>query len=99
MSGGNIKSSGHNTSESMGQLGNFPISAATKEFTDGEQIAVIYVSDGTATVPGRQHVQNTDGKDIYPDWSAIVLPVGTHIVNLKNVTIVASGLTIVYYGA
>ena len=99
MSETNIKSQDLNSSESMGQIGNYPVIATTKEFNQGEHISTITVLTGTATVTGNQHVNNPNQKDWYPAWSALELPVGTYIVNLKNVTIVATGNTIAYYGA
>jgi hypothetical protein len=94
-----IKDVNLNSSESMGQLGHKLVSSTTKIFNNGQHIAVITVTAGTATVTGKQHVNNPEGLDIYEDWSAVVLPVGTWIVNLKGVTIVTTGLTIAYYGA
>jgi len=93
-----IKDVNLNTSESMGQLGHKLIDTTTKIFTQGEHIAVITVTAGTATVTGEQHVNNPEGKDWYEAWTAVILPVGTWIVNLKKVTIVSTGLTIAYYG-
>jgi hypothetical protein len=85
-----------NTSESMGQYGNFPFSIA-KDF--GKQhIAVITVKTGDCTVSGKQHINNPEGLDIYPDWVSVVLPVGTWIVNLKNVVATPTGNSIAYYG-
>ena len=95
----NVKSVNTNSSESMGQLGNKVVDTTTKVFDQGEHIAVIAVTAGTATVTGDQVVENPMGLDWYDSWSSVVLPVGTHIVNLKNVTIVSTGLTIAYYGA
>lgn len=83
----------------MGQIGNYPVIATSKSFTQGEHISTIVVLNGTATVTGDQHVNNPNQKDWYPSWAGLILPVGTYIVNLKNVTIVASGNTIAYYGA
>jgi hypothetical protein len=91
-----IKDINLNSSESMGQLGNFPF-VAVKDF--GKQhIAVITVVDGDCTVSGKQHVNNPEGLDIYPAWSSVVLPVGTWIVNLKDVVATPTGTSIAYYG-
>lgn len=91
-----IKDINLNSSESMGQLGNFPFSAV-KDF--GKlHIAVITVKTGDCTVSGKQHINNPEGLDIYPDWSSVVLPVGTWIVNLKDVVATPTGNSIAYYG-
>ncbi len=94
-----IKDVNVNSSESMGQLGNRIVDTGTKVFDQGESIAVITVVSGTATVTGKQCVSNPNGKNWYPDWTAVELSTGTYIVNLREVTVVASELTIVYYGA
>ena len=93
-----MKTADQNTSKSMGNFGNFPIDTTTKAFDSQIVIAVIQVIDGTATVSGKQNVQNLQGKDWYPAWSSVVLAAGTYIVNLSEVTIVASGNTIAHYG-
>ena len=92
-----IKDVNLNSSESMGQLGNFPLGAETKNFSN-LHIAVIAVSSGTCTVSGKQHINNPEGLDIFPAWVNVILPVGTWIVNLKDVTVVSSATAIAYYG-
>jgi len=94
-----IKETKVNSSESMGQLGHKLVDTTTKVFDQGEHIAVITVADGTATVTGKQPIDNPKGLDWYDDWTAVVLQTGTWMVNLKEVTIVSTGLTIAYYGA
>jgi hypothetical protein len=94
-----IKETNVNSSESMGQLGHKLVNATTKVFDQGEQIAVIVVTAGTATVTAKQHINNPKGLDWYDDWTTVILPVGTYVVNLKEVTIVATDLVIAYYGA
>jgi len=94
----NRRDQGVNSSESMGQYGNYIVDGETKQFDENQQIAVIVVTAGTATVSGRQNIQDTWGEDIYPDWSSAVLPVGTWIVNLQAPEVIATDLTICYYG-
>ena len=90
-----------NSSKSMGNYGNFPLVSASKVFDRGTPIAVISVTEGTATVTAKQNAENRTGDKDLPEWVSVVLPVGVHIVNLMDVTVDASlsTLTICYYGA
>ncbi len=86
-----------NTSKSMGSYGNHVVSATTKVFDKEIGISTIQVVSGTATVSGVQMVENKHGKDWYADWSSVALGAGTYIVNLSEVTIVATDVTIAHY--
>jgi hypothetical protein len=96
----NQKSTDINSSRSMGNWGNYPIVSASKTFDPKEVISVIEVKVGTADVTGKQNAENVTGYRELPAWSAITLAVGTHIVNLKEVTVDASSstLTVCHYG-
>jgi hypothetical protein len=95
--GAGTKSADVNTSKSMGSYGNYVVSATTKVFDKKIGVSTIQVVSGTATVTGVQMVENKRGEDWYPSWSGVILAQGTYIVNLTEVTIVASDVTIVHY--
>ena len=88
-----------NTTKSMGSYGHKLVDTTTYAFPKFATIACIVVINGTATVTGKQNVNDTKNTLVYDNWSAKVLSAGTHIVNLKEVTIVASAsFVIAYYG-
>lgn len=86
-----VKSTESNTSKSMGTYGAQHINAETLVTT--RPISSITVLDGTVTVSGKQLAENKE----FPNWSGVVFNVGTYIVPLTEVTLVASGNAIVYY--
>jgi hypothetical protein len=95
----NQKSTDINTTKSMGSYGHKLIDTETYEFPKFATISCIVVIAGTATVTGKQNIEDKTNRLTYDSWSAKVLTVGTHIVNLKEVTIEASGsFVIAYYG-
>lgn len=95
----NLKSTDVNTTKSMGSYGHKKIDTDTYIFPKFVVVSCIEVKAGTATVTGKQNIENKRDKLVYDSWVAEVLAVGTHIVNLKEVTIVASGSFVVaHYG-
>lgn len=96
----NTKNVNINSSESMGQYGNYPVDTTSKTFSKNTSFAVIEVKTGTCTITtGKQEVRDNYGDRELPDWDGIELADGVHIVNLNNLSIVATGLTVCWYGA
>ena len=82
----------------MGSYGHKLISATTVVFPSAAVIAVIEVKTGTATVTGKQNIEKKREYLTYDKWTAVPLAVGIHIVNLNEVTIVATELVVAFYG-
>ena len=87
-----------NTTKSMGSYGHKLVDTTTYVFPKFAVVSCIEVKDGDATVTGKQNVENRRDVLVYDAWSSVVLAVGTHIVNLSEVTIVSTGLTVAHYG-
>ena len=96
----NTKGVNINSSESMGQYGNYIVNATSKVFDSKLSFCVLDVKDGTCTInTGKQEVLDKYGDRELPDWDGLVLEQGVHIVNLKELSVTTTGVTVCWYGA
>ena len=94
----NLKSTDVNTTKSMGSYGHKLVDTTTYVFPKPAVVSCIEVKDGAATVTGKQNIEDKRAFLTYDAWSSVVLAVGVHIVNLNEVTIVSTGVTVAHYG-